>query len=105
VEIVRREDVGGKSHMERDIGEDVGIVYEYAKALNRGDLGDFYATSSTKNTLDLSENGELPRGESSNHEQTSTKTGEQTPDTKLTTHLNETSGGGLPRKRLGLVDL
>jgi len=70
-----------------------------------GDIGDLYAAGGPKNTLDLSKDGELPRSESSNHEQTSIESGEQPPDTELTAHLDETSSGGLPRKRLGLVNL
>lgn len=61
--------------------------------------------SSTQNSLDVSVDGELTSGDSSNHDSTSTNTGERATDTELLTDLDETGDGTLSWETLGLVDL
>lgn len=55
--------------------------------------------------LDVTVDGELTGGQSTNHEETGTDTGERATETKLLGDLDETAGGALTRKSLGLVDL
>jgi hypothetical protein len=47
----------------------------------------------------------LTSSERTNHEQTSTKTAERATETKLLSDLDQSAGGALTRKTLGLVDL
>lgn len=55
--------------------------------------------------LDVTVDGELTGGQSTNHEETGTDTGERATETELLGDLDETAGGTLTRKSLGLVDL
>lgn len=59
----------------------------------------------TDSLLDVSVNGELTCSDGSDHEQTSTNTAERTLQTKLLGDLDQTAGGSLTWKTLGLVDL
>lgn len=86
-------------------------------------FGDLDTTSGTKHPLDVTVDGELASGKSTNlesmlarsrlkesaggtyHEQTSTNTSIATTETELLTDLDETRSSTLTRSALGLVDL
>ena len=55
--------------------------------------------------LDVTVDGELTGGQSTNHEQTGADTRVGATDTELLGDLDETAGGALTRESLGLVDL
>lgn len=55
--------------------------------------------------LQVTVDGELTGGESTDHEETGTDTGVRATETELLTDLDETRGGALTGETLGLVDL
>ena len=55
--------------------------------------------------LQVTVDGELTGGESTDHEETGTNTGVRATETELLTDLDETRGGTLTGETLGLVDL
>jgi len=55
--------------------------------------------------LDVTVDGELTGGQGTDHEETGTDTAVRALDTELLGDLDETAGGALTRKSLGLVDL
>jgi len=55
--------------------------------------------------LDVTVDGELTGGQSTNHEKTGAETSIAATDTKLLTDLDQSAGGSLTRETLGLVDL
>lgn len=62
-------------------------------------------TGGTEKTLDVTVDGELTGSDGTNHEETSTNTGEAALETKLLGDLDQTAGGALTGETLGLVDL
>lgn len=68
-------------------------------------LGDFYTTCGTESLLDVTVDGELTGGQSTNHEETGTDTAVRSTETELLGDLDETAGGSLSGQTLGLVDL
>lgn len=55
--------------------------------------------------LDVTVDGELTGGKSTDHEETSTNTAVRTTETELLGDLDQTAGGALTGETLGLVDL
>ena len=70
-----------------------------------GDSGDLDTAGSVEHTLNIAIDEELARSERTNHNETGAHAGEETLDTELLGHLDETRGGGLAGGTLGLVDL
>lgn len=68
-------------------------------------FGDLSAVGSTKSLLDVTVDGELTSGDTTDHDETGRETSEGTTDTELTSNLDETADGTLTRGSLGLVDL
>lgn len=62
-------------------------------------------TNSTNNTLDITVDGELTGGKSTNHEQTSANTTVRATETEFLGDLDQAGGGALTGSALGLVDL
>ena len=68
-------------------------------------FGDLSAVGGTESLLDVTVDGELTGGDTTDHDQTGRETSEGTTETKLTSDLDETADGTLTRGSLGLVDL
>lgn len=68
-------------------------------------FGNFDATSSSKYSLNVTVDGELTGGQSTNHEETSTNTGIAATETKLLCDLDQSASCALTRETLCLVDL
>jgi len=66
---------------------------------------DLDTTDGTEGLLDVSVDGELTGSEGTDHEETGTETGEGSLESELLGDLDETGGGSLSWKTLGLVDL
>jgi len=71
----------------------------------RRSCGDLNTTGGTKYSLDITIDGELTSGQSTNHEETSTDTGIAATETKLLGDLDQAGGSALTGETLGLVDL
>jgi hypothetical protein len=64
-----------------------------------------YQFKLTERLLDVAVDGELTSGQGSNHEETSTETGEAALETELLGNLDQTAGGTFSGQTLCLVDL
>lgn len=70
-----------------------------------GDSSDLNTAGGTEHALDVTVDKELTGSEGTDHDETGAHTGEETTDTELLGHVNETRGDGLAGETLGLVDL
>jgi hypothetical protein len=83
-----------------------GIIAPPPRRSNRlVGLGDFYTSRGSQSLLDVTVDGELTGSQSTDHEKTGTDTTVAAADTELLGDLDQTAGGSLTGKTLGLVDL
>jgi hypothetical protein len=68
-------------------------------------FSDLSAVGSTKSLLDVTIDGELTSGDTTNHDKTSGETSESTTEAELTSDLDETGNSSLTCGSLSLVDL